>query len=303
MKYFLFLLMFLIGCGHRGNSASNTTNVAVLASIESQYEAYKELIATTQQDANGFVETNTCDSLLFSALLGSSGIEVNLEAARDDVGQWHRRPLSYTECYPGSSASTISKDQLLGLMINIWHNKRLDLAEGLYNYGVEYVFVYGQGPVSDVVMTPSMIATLCEIMYRLGGPDHPVERAVPQLYTLSNVGSPAHLDVLTILLRNFLVGSISATELEVVNTQFGREPTNALFAYAHALFTDGNYQQAADTLLNQSLFPVGRLPAASDRGVHYLWSVDASGWGADQGDSRVWAGVDFEYVAALILGK
>jgi len=256
----------------------------------------------SHQDSDGFLVDDYCDSLLFTGLIGSAGVPVNITAAMDDVGEWHRRPISAGECYPGGASATISKDMMIGLLAYIWANHRLDLATDFYNYAESHALNMGQGDPSKTYMPPSMLATLCDIIYALGGEDHPIDRSIPQAYSTSDTGYEAHLDVLYILLRGAVNGSISGEEEDVLSAQYNRVAGNALFNYAYRHFNDGNYADAVNILLNEQYFPTDRLPKISDRGDLWMWQDDPNSWVPGSGDTE-WSGGDLVHVAGLILGK
>jgi hypothetical protein len=77
------------------------------------------------QDQYGFIYSDQCDSVLFSALYAISGANVNLKAAQEKPGKWQRRPIS-SPCYPKDSGSEISRDMFVG-----FHEQRLQFGDGL----------------------------------------------------------------------------------------------------------------------------------------------------------------------------
>jgi hypothetical protein len=104
--------------------------------LEEKYKIYKSLL---KQDQYGFIESDECDSLLFTGLVGClPSITVNIDSAFDKTtGMWHRRPTS-TPCFPNGSKSTISRDMLLGLACYAYHNKRLDISEQVIKYSLSH---------------------------------------------------------------------------------------------------------------------------------------------------------------------
>ena len=101
-----------------------------------RYSTYSQLV-TDQQDSYGFLHVDRCDSTLWSGLLGAAGVPVDLTAARDSSGAWYRRPLSYAECYDcGGSKSTVSRDQLLGVLWWAWRSQRADVLLDLLKYAM-----------------------------------------------------------------------------------------------------------------------------------------------------------------------
>lgn len=294
------LLLTLNACGwYRHDTEDSHVSDPKRDELLRKYEVYQRF-STYTQDEQGFILTDECDSLIFSSLLGTTK-SVKIETARDNQGAWHRRPLSYEECYPAYSGSSISRDMFIGVFWYIWVNRRLDLAQQIYSYGAANSWVMGEGDLSRTYMTPGLQATLAELIYRLGGEDHYVVRSVPQVYT-ANTGFAAHLDVLHILLRGEMIGSVNDAELHILEQQTQRMPRNGLFSYSYHRFTDGNQDQAITTLLDSTLFPADRLPTSSDRCEPWIWQRDeGSDWQPCGGD-KMYSGGDYLFLTKLILG-
>ena len=91
-------------------------------------------LSVQKKDSFGWISDSKCDGLLFNSLYSLSGGIVNLEKASGRPGGWFRHPSK--NCYKTKgSASTISRDMLLGLFLWIWKNKRLDLIESIIHFG------------------------------------------------------------------------------------------------------------------------------------------------------------------------
>jgi len=296
-KVILLTFPFLLTCGT--NKPKENTSIEIKEVLKQKYELYKEL-NNSVQDTNGFILFEHCDSLLFSSLLGISK-QVNVEAAKNSNGQWFRRPLTYPECYSNySSKSTISRDMLLGLFYYIYYNKRLDIAEDLFKYGQDNLWIMGEGDPSRTVFTPSMQATLAEIIYKLGGDNHP-HRLYPQSFT-KNTSFEAHLTILHILLRAELLGKLTNEELDIVKYQYKRLPKNALFSYTYHKYTDGNQEETINTLLDTNIFPNSNLPTSNNYCTDWLWSRDESkDWSPCPEENKQWTGGELIFVAHLIL--
>lgn len=261
MKIFLVALI-LVSCGKKVTSKDSGE---IDDQLRSKAEIYLELSREEQGDA-GFILTDKCDSLLFTGLYGAAGGDVDITAARDSRGKWHRRPISLTPCYPKHSASEISRDMFVGLLWYIWEHRRLDLAEDLLEYGEDNFWVMGKGDLSRTLFSGNLQSTLAQIIYRLGGANHFIYRNIPSEFTTTHTGFEAHLDVLHILLRGRVFGRISADEKAVLVRQGTRVPQNPLFAYGKALYTDGDQTDTVDLLLRDLFrFPQDRLPTTHDR--------------------------------------
>lgn len=268
------------------------------AALRQKRDCYVSL-GSDVADSDGFIEWEKCDSLLFSGLYGTP----NLLAARDAAGMWHRRSLQHPECYCAGSASTISRDMLVGVLWWIWTNKRLDVAEELFSYGRSNSWIMGQGDVSRIYFTPALQATLAEIIFRLGGPNHRAYRGMPQIHA-SNVGFAAHLDVLVILLRGEMLGRIPAASFNILASHFNRNPRNPLFCYAFHRFYDGDHDDTTAALMDEAIFPNNRLPTNADRAEPWINQRDPGpDWEPETGAVKIHSGGDFVFVANLLLGR
>lgn len=297
------ILYLAVSCrGSRTSPKEDMSPQSLRDKVQDKYGLYLSA-SKSHQDADGFIDTDHCDSLLFSGLYGAAGADVNIEAARDATGKWHRRPLAHPECFPKDSQSEISRDMYLGLLWYIWEYQRLDLAEDLFAYGEENNWIMGEGLVSRTYFTPGLQATLAELIYRLGGENHYVYRSTPQSYA-KNDGFAAHLDALHILLRAKMMGEIEDKALEIVAYNYNRMPSNPLFAYAYHLYVDGDQTYTMGILLNEAYFPADRLPTTHDRCESWLSQRDVGpDWepcGLDQ-SAKEHSGGDFLFVANLLL--
>ena len=233
-------------------------------------ELYKTLIKS-HQDKNGFIETDHCDSLLFSGLLSCvGGIEIKLEAARDSSGQWYRRPQQ--NCFPHGSKSTISRDMLLGLLWGAYFNKRLDIIEQVIKYATDHALMMGDAVNLKVkfgrcLMTPSLLGLYAEASYALGGPNRFLLRKIPASLSTNMTGFQAHLTVLNALLRKEITGTEKYNKL--LNIYANKNKFNPLFQYAA-----DNLIMARDILDNESLWPKDRLPTRLDRKSSWVLERD-----------------------------
>jgi hypothetical protein len=294
------MFLFLVSCGRPGEKPKASPDLK--AWLTAKQKTYRDLIKDSQ-DEFGFIDHKHCDSLLFTGLTYiDSYFEVNIEAARDDNGQWYRRSTT-KPCYPTGSKSTISRDMFMGLLWHIWRNQRLDLAEDLYEYGVKNNWIMGEGDIGRIYFSPGLQGTLAEIIYQLGGENHLTVRSIPQVYS-KNDGFAAHLDVLHILLRGELKGSVANSDLELLKYHRDRSPNNSLFQYAYHKYTDGDMDDAIVPLLKEKWFPADRLPSKSDRRESWLWQRDeGEDWTPSESSTEEHHGGDLLFVAYLILSE
>ncbi|MEM4379355.1 MAG: hypothetical protein QXL01_01530 [Thermoplasmatales archaeon] len=230
------------------------------------------ILIRKHQDEHGFIETDECDSVLFSGLISIADLKINLKAARDEDGMWHRRPLIYPECWRPESnkGSTISRDMLLGVLWHIWVTQNLKMAEELWDYGIKNSWIMGYGDISRIYLTPGLQATLADIIYKLGGKNHRLTRAIPQMWSKENRGYAFHLDLLHIELRAQVMGGMTDDMLLILNNYYSREPMNPLVQVLYAKYISGNGAKASELLMREDWFPSDRLPTEKDRYARWL---------------------------------
>jgi hypothetical protein len=248
----------------------------------------------SQQDADGFIESQECDSILFSGLVGCiPGVQVNLDAAFDTAsGQWHRRPCS-KPCFPEHSKSTISKDMLLGILWYAYHNKRLDISEKIIQTAIGNFGIMGQAVnlktlLGRCLISPSLLGTAAWVSYRLGGPSRPILRAIPQVESKDLIGYQAHLSVLHVMLRNELTGKQG--NKDVLEHHYARNNYNPLFCLA-----TGRDDEAGIALMNGAFWPTRTLPTTRDRREPWLLQRDFDqSWTPDYTSAyKIHSGGDF----------
>lgn len=263
-------------------------------------QTYLELIKGVDDD-HGFVESDRCDSLLFSGLAAYGGHDVAITAARDnETGRWHRTP--YHDCYRNErrdidasrrSKSTISRDMLVGAMWALYGAGDLGSLERLIDYGRRNNWVMGKGSLDRTYLTPAFQDTL----YRMTGRTY---KGPPYLWIDPRSEHQRNVVALHILLRGELEGSISAEMLDLVREFKKDSPMNALFSYVWHRFSDGHQAETIELL--EMIFPPDRLPTSSDWCAEYLWMRDDDGsdWmPCDEG--RTHSGADFLFVSKLLI--
>jgi hypothetical protein len=266
--------------------------------LELKFNKYLELIKS-KQDVNGFIETDKCDSLLFSGLVGCvPGVKVILETARSGGGRWFRRPVHYySECYScGESKSTISRDMLLGVAWYAYFNKRLDISEGVINYALSHLCVMGKGPLSRTFMTPSLLATFAWVSYKLGGPSRPWLRWIPEDFNAKLSGYQAHLQALHVMLRQLVTGKTTLRQEVTLNRLRREHPKNPLM-WVNARDDASNIWLYA-LLSDDTVWPNGELP---NSWMHRKdsWVVqrdDGPDWRPSTEDNKVHSGGDYLFV-------
>lgn len=293
-----------------------------------KFDTYKRLL---RQDEYGFIDSDHCDSLLFSGLVGCvQGVNVEIEMARDSSGLWHRRPLAWTMnrgcCGEGAArtvwqrlkdawavrwdktkmqkefergSSTISRDMLVGLAWYCWFNRRGDIAEDVVRHALSNRLCMGVGTPTRTTITPALLATFALISAALGGPKR---RWLTWVGTgrCFEGGFQAHLWVLHTLLRKKMGGKVSELQWDCLVFHAKRQPKNPLFRIAV-----NDKKGAAALLENRKWWPEGRLPTAGDRSEGWLTQRDyGQDWmQAFVNRDKIHHGGDYVFTYALLNDK
>ena len=210
----------------------------------------------------GFILVDECDSLLFSSLAAiARGEEIQIDAAKDASGAWHRRPAM--DCHLQLGGSSISRDMLVGLMAYMLYFSRLDLAEQLWEYGKKHSWTMGQEtrPLDTrTILTPNLIGLLARIIHHMGGKDHN-ERFLPPIYSTAP-GYVSHLTMLQMWMEARMSGSLGGLSIQQLDQIRTDSPRNPLAQAMYHKYVDGDQSLAKELLL--SIWPQDRLPTSED---------------------------------------
>jgi hypothetical protein len=275
--------------------------------LEAKYQAYRAKLPEAL-DTYGFVPG--CDGLLFTGLMVAAGESHNLYQAESptEPGRWDRS--AEHDCFSsGRSASTISRDMIMGLASALWKTEDGPAVQRILAYSARNRGILGQAKDSSellgrATMSPSLLSILSEIDYRTTGTNSPSRGYFPE-FGRNLRGFEAHLQVLSILLKASLYGGILRTDFKVIETLYKREPRNALFSAVYHGFIDGDGREAAQALSDLRYFPAGALPSSAERCEPYLWQrvQDSSDWLPCPQKRETFAAVDFFVVYALLANK
>jgi hypothetical protein len=298
------LLLLSVGCGSVLPKEKTPASADNLTKLSEKRDTYRKLLPS-QQGPSGFIESEFCDSLLFSGLLssGSSGNSIRLKDARNpDTGEWFRRPLSLPECFSsGKSRSTISRDQLLGTLWYAVRKQDRELVISLWEYGQSRNWVMGRDSIQGghTLFLP-LIPLLARIRYYQSGESWDVPARLlplPAVADNSKTGFEAHLQVLQIVLDNQINPKDSSLGNTRLQEQADREPGNPLFRWAV-----GDTEGAVAALLREDIWPSDRLPTKQDVCPAWVLERDSSEWvPCDSGETITHSGGDFLFVADLVL--
>lgn len=299
------LLIFVCSCTYLMPEKVTPPAPTKLEQLETKYELYLEL-AKEKEDENGAIITEHCDSLLWSSLYAFSGGTVEIDSFRRE-NKWFRRPTK--DCYPDNSASTISRDQLTGLLFAILVNDRLDLAYGVLEYAEKNRFIMGEGDLARTHMTQNMLGLYGRLVKFLGG--YSKYSLYPVYLPPGTDNYHAHLQILHIILLDIMENRLDSNKIARVKEHYKRNPDNALFAIVYNKYVGGAPTAVLETLLDEKLFPARRLPTPQDRCGFYLFQYSKNKT-AHTGTGTQWescnsredfTGVDFLFAAKLYLDE
>ena len=258
-SWILYLVVFLLqGCGI--DPALLTRGYQPSQALRDQREFYLSQIETLRRGSGWF--SDGCDALLRDSLLVAGGVDVPITDARNDNGQWFRRSLKLPECLASQqSKSTISRDMIMGLMWHIWTKRDLQMARDLWHYAEVRGWKIGESDGSidgtgRVFMTPTILATLAQLIYELGGPSYDI-RYLPIKNFGFKRGYTKHLELLDIILWSEMTGKIRPADKIIVEGYLASDPDNAILQYAA-----GRYREA-DALLRKH-HPADRFPSSRE---------------------------------------
>ena len=260
-KVILTLLLSLASCGPLFLPRESAS---APVSLTERRELYLRL-NSAQQDSNGFILTQHCDSLLFSSLNAvGRGERIQITAARDEEGQWFRRPLDLPECYANrESRSTISRDMLIGLLLYLQHFQESKLVADLWNYGSTNNWIMGEGEGINrvaAVLSPSLIKVLAEMNYKMNGVDAD-ERHLPDLTIFTKDGGYVnHLNLLYFKLYSEVYGGITVLQYSELQRYVNEIDPNNLLGLALL----SKYTKIPLSLNKLNVYPAERLPTTAD---------------------------------------
>lgn len=261
MKFLTWILILLTACGPVHRASPVTSAVDTLAPLRAKADLYLNLV-TSHQDASGFILSDECDSLLFSSLLSAAAphLHIDINAAKDTSGQWFRRPGH--DCGPsfGNSASTISRDMLLGVLWHMWRNRDLaDANQLMLDLQKHNYILRGEGGVGELAVNTNLLSILGDLIYKLGGPNYIAERNLPVIFS-AGPGFQGELGALQIALSGDINGHINNQAFGVLAALVQTNPQNPLYQAVYHRYLDGNYEIVIQLLSNTAQWPDNQLP-------------------------------------------
>lgn len=308
-----FLLMFVFSCQIRDKKPQRIV----------LYHGYDEIIEKKTRYCDmgkAFGEMlswnfSECDSLLYASLWGIACEKIPIEDFEGHPGKWYR--TTKKDCFippntRNGSKSTISNDMLLGLMHYLWHTRdKANLIEiAAYGKANDWVMGESEGSTeakSRVVMSYNLINLLHDMLSSPDRFDVVVHDSVRALITNpfgTNVGYRAHLEVLRILLEARVYGAITASDKDVLKRHANRQPDNALYQLAYALFQSNHGLDRTVDLLLGNNFPPYTLPTNLNHCTPYLFSHDKDNndWEPCPDRPAVFPGIDYVFAVSILDG-
>lgn len=295
----LFVTSILTSCGPKKDVHKNLSSEEKLEALNQKASLYMDLISQVQ-GPSGFIESDACDSLLFSSLAATAGVPVNVLAAEESPGRWLRRPAGLPECFQnGLSRSTISRDQLLGVLWWAFRTKQKDAINRLWDYGESRDWFMGDDNASGThtLMTP-IVPLLSRLRNSLNNKTLDsfwASISLPSEVPPPKTGFEAHLQILQLLLDKQLRNGYTKPALYIIQEQAKRQPNNPLFQYV-----SGNVEAAVDLLLEESIWPADRLPESRDRFSPWVLERDLGRDWQPGGEPKKHSGADFLFMVYLI---
>ena len=306
----------------KDNEPRHATHDEKLIQVLLKRERYCDL-SKKMYERDGYVN-GKCDSLLFTALhsIGCGYVSLSQFESKEEPGRYFRSPTH--DCFippdtDNGSKSTLSRDMVLGLLLNFWHEQDLDGITRFLNFSIanDWDFCGGDAISSGVrrarcIASPTIKATVYEVAVALGHACNTTcktARKVPQVWNPHEDGFRAHLLNLHILLRGVVMGAINDNQVEQLEYQARTNPKNALYSATYHLFTDGDMAGAMSSLLDTNYFPIETLPTSKNYCAEYLFQRDQFledtldfDWLPCPEESIIHSGTDFIFAASIVLG-
>ena len=259
-----------------------------LGELRDKLALYRVLAQELQHPVHGWIDERNCDGLLYNGLLKFAGLDIDLNAAQDDSGRWHRTPDQ--GCYQeGRSRSTISRDMIAGWLFGSTRDMRLHL----YDYARDRNFKIGDGPIDTVFLTPNFMNTLAITVGK--------GRVMEEVWVDPRKSHQRHVVALNAIYRNLTSNTGLKETIDIMKTLKHHDPDNMVYFYFLAKHGKAPMYQVVDVLLDSPWFPNERLPTTADRCRHWIWEMDNNRDPCPE-QQKVHSGGDFMFIASLVFG-
>jgi hypothetical protein len=262
----------------------------------------------------GFIDTDHCDSLQHSSLVAAAGAPVELDRAQGRPGEWFRRPLTdddgepILECWSiGKSRSTVTRDQLLGVMWAAWSARDPAHIRNLWSFGSRRNWVMGSDALGGLhtLMTYNDIVLLAKLCRALdagcSGNWALYADAIPKWSATSPKGFERQLEVLRISLMWEVDGREPFGGLDRLWRHAGEQAWNPLFVAALVRFGGVDPLQV-DARLRAAGYPEGRFPTSADWCSEWLVETEDGSKPCPE-EGRTHSGGELIFMHRLISGS
>ena len=300
----LLLACLLASCGKHTAQETSSPVEELRAKRDAALSHYTEAM-----DGSGFVGGH-CDGLLFSSLGAVGGYPVDIVKAEYEPGRWERHPDR--DCYPAQSASRLSKDMALGMISWAYLTGHLDVVQRFYDTAKADHWFVCDAESTEVLLSRCLLSiNLIRLMQKMlginvfvddwglfPGPFDPKAESAGLLQE----GFEAHLLMWRLFVTAKVDGKVDDGDLKTMQSYCETKPRNALFCAISHKFSDGDQSQATAILMDETLFPAGRLPTSSDRCEPYLWQREqGDDWQPCPDEKKVHDNVDFLIAAWVVI--
>lgn len=293
LRFCLLSFLWLTGCGVPNYKRDSVPSAATPESVQklADKSANYEQLAPFDSESGFVTHGDLCDSLFFTGLVAAALPEraIDLTQARESSAEvrWFRDAQHTCGPANGTSRSTISRDQVLGLMWWAWRAKQLEpvesLLEDLRHNGY---FLRGEGTPGELFTGP-ILHTLALEVEALGGTSPTVvERTASSGYS-TTFGFVSHLTAWQLALDAEIAGTASDGQLDTALELAQREPKNPLFTLVYQRLRqlrglDFSVAAGVNLLLDSTEWPSARLPSSNEHCAE--WPIQRayqeSDWGS-----------------------
>lgn len=279
----LTVLLALAGCGATSKvKEKDSAALGSVAELRSLFKTHTAELAAAADPASGFPSAEDCDATLWAGEAAYAGLTVHLEAAETAPGVVTRRPATSGPCYPDHSASSTSRDMLLGYVLGKWAQRDGAALQRLADYGEAHSWTMGEGDASRVQLSADGQGLLGRAIEALtAGADKRSYRSIPSVCFPVSADYERHLQSVSVLLQgevaDVLEGEAKALTMDINGTCMERlqanaaaDPDDALGLAILGVYT-GDMAPAATLLTDASYAPPSYVRGAGTYTlVHWL---------------------------------
>ncbi len=232
---FLIALAF-VACSP-SNHPSDPKPDDLVAKMRTKQAATTVELAGATDPVTGWALARDCDQTLWAGEIRAAGAAIDLNLAEYAAGEIHRRPAALGECYPASSATSVSNDMILGYMVGRFAAHDLAALNRLAAYGEAHQWTMGV-PSSEqrVHLSPTGAGLLGRAIEAMGGGKKPYG-IVPDTCLWVAEDYEEHIQVLGIYFDGEVSGGVTDICLLRLKDLARERPADALFQAVAGIYT------------------------------------------------------------------